>query len=143
MREAPILLASGSLVQGFGNENSDIDVIAIDDRAPDVDLVDGDENRAFMLRSGTVVNVGYIDRWCRDAETVSWRVVSELADQLRSHALQLEFTLTVSNDLFTTMNNINTRISLRGRKEFADLKASIPWAAWCALLAKRSEGHES
>ncbi|MFW0775256.1 tyrosine-protein phosphatase [Paenarthrobacter nitroguajacolicus] len=127
--ENAVIFVAGSLVHGYGNATSDIDIIAIH-RETDVGSRAESIQSVVKVAEGLDVHVGEYRGVRVDLEVVQWEKISSVATQLREGGSAS----TVPEYLRVSLNNLKNGVPLVRSGEFENLRDSFPWATYTRMV---------
>jgi hypothetical protein len=130
-----VLFLGGSLVEGFGNSTSDIDIIAVVDGKLDGSL---SEHTSFstLAAPGMEIHLGTYRNIRVDLEVLSVNIFKKVSSELLAGA----GAGVVPNFLRPTINNLKIGIALQHEEEFARLRDGFPWLAYSEALVREAAG---
>lgn len=135
--ESEYIVVTGSLVQGWGNDASDIDLIAVisSDSVPDFRYQV--KNRAGI----TVISGKYMDTPV-DLEVIPSSYLADIKASIsHAKAADLSAALSISDDMKTSLNNLRLGIPLYGDRRFYHFRESFPWSGLAKLLMIQSDNY--
>ena len=127
--ENAIVFVAGSLVHGYGNATSDIDIIALH-RETDVDGHAEGIQEVVKVADGLDVHVGEYRGVRVDLEVVRWQKISSVAAKLREGGTASS----VPEYLRVTLNNLKNGVPLARSDEFETLRDSFPWSTYTRMV---------
>lgn len=122
------LIAAGSLVQGYGNATSDLDLMVLRDAEATNDAL-------YVSDSKFSVNIQYLDDIRLDVTEVTMGTLSEWAESI-NRASESSYERP-SGDLETVLNNLRTGVVIYNQVVWNRVSASFPWEGWRRLIVKR------
>lgn len=128
-----IAFLGGSLVQGFGNTASDIDIIVLVPGAP----VSG-ETAGYVAQRSIIYVDRYGDRRV-DIEVLPLAEVESVAHLLRTQEEDLQAALDFPTDSLPTLDSMRIGIPLHGHEAFAALRDGFPWRELAAFLSGEAD----
>lgn len=132
--DVAIAFMSGSLIEGFGNSTSDLDIFLIDD-----EFVRPSGKAALQSDQGDfVVDVDYVDDVRTDTEI--WRTsrVVAAAEEIRScDPLDWRAVVQLAQAPLELAHRIRTGVPLRGAQDFEELRLMFDYPRLAAILAQR------
>lgn len=124
-----VAFIGGSLVEGFGNARSDIDVISVGDDEPTVTSFPNSQ----IIGNEHVIDVSSFEGTRVDSEIVSRRsvekIISSVKDGIRNPG-------SITTTETTLLKNIYVGIPLFRVDEALEWRASLDWASWRSTLLR-------
>jgi len=130
VREGGIVFAGGSLVEGFGNATSDIDLIVVLPAGQDV----GEHDGGVRVDETVVLTSRYRDRRV-DIELVAHDAFDRAARSLAAHDADRRRLLDIPREFLTTLNSLRIGVPLSDEDRFQELRDGFPWRSLLRLIA--------
>ncbi|WP_223624654.1 hypothetical protein [Microbacterium sp. EST19A] len=122
--DTSMVFLSGSLVEGFGNAKSDIDVVAIGARDTSLEL----PSPWVPLGPGKVL-IRTLDGRRVDIEFIPVDVLESAIDKLDSDSSDRHpATRALSSELLSALHSLHIGIPLNRLDQFHELRSAVPWA---------------
>ncbi|MEV7619449.1 hypothetical protein AB0N59_04840 [Microbacterium sp. NPDC089321] len=124
-----VVFAGGSLVEGFGNSTSDVDLIAIH---PDDEKVRG--HGGVRMDDTVVLTSRYRGRRV-DIELVKAGTFERTVELLTAHDEDRRRVLEIPREFLTTLNSLRIGIPLAQKARFYEIRDSFPWRSLLRMIA--------
>lgn len=125
-----IVFVGGSLVEGFGNSMSDIDVISLGDSIPNNESFPSSQS----IGEGHAIEVSTFEGTRVDTEITSQ---SKVEDLIASVGEGVRHPASISYDDATLMNNIFVGLPIFRVKDASEWRSSLDWASWRDSLLRK------
>jgi hypothetical protein len=134
-RGATTVFLSGSLVEGIGNDSSDVDVFVVHDYAT---ADSGSTAGVDVTVADALVNIDYLDGFRVDTEHWVRDAVLGVADAIAGAAAEGELAAgRIAEHQLQLAHRVRVGLPVTGEREFAGIRAAFDWPALSRVLAQR------